>query len=240
MKRELSSLTSETISNQRRRTRTLTIRGAQNRRDNSLINDNSIEREQRLATDRNRKRVSRENETEEERQNRLASNRDRSQQSRENETEEERQVRLETERNRIRQNRDNETEEQALNRLEEDRIRHRLAYEEEQEGNMANRLNEVIVGGLHLWAFYDRDHILNENTIEPFNCGIINSNNCDHCGARMFTAEKRTRRLTFCCKSGKVELEAFNQVPDFVKELFCTANNQNIRSSDVIFNLFSF
>lgn len=56
---------------------------------------------------------------------------------------------------------------------------------------MTNQLNKFIVGVLHLWAFYDLDQILDENTIELLNSGIIISNCCNHCAAHMFTAEKK-------------------------------------------------
>ena len=74
-------------------------------------------------------------------------------------------------------NRDHETEDQRNSRLEADRDRNREAYQFDRE--LEHELDELVVGGLHLWAFHDREQLLEEDLIELNYVGI-NNRQCDH------------------------------------------------------------
>ena len=99
---------------------------------------------------------------------------------------------------------------------------------------MEYQQDQIVVGGLHLWAFLNRDQILDENLIELNNVGT-NDQECPYCKARNFKGERLTDKLfSICCSKGKVVLEDLGEIPQFLQQLFCPIDNQNTHLSKVL------
>jgi hypothetical protein len=160
-----------------------------------------------------------------ERDQRLLDQLRRTQENRQAESPEEAQVRRETNRNR-----ENERYrlEQAELAQEVDEELTRLSQQEQLDEEATTEALEqtVLVGGVHLWAFHDREQTLDENTIRFFDCGI-NDQICAYCQARNFRGERHRRGYSICCARGKVHLNPLQDVEEFLRELFCPTNQAN-------------